>query len=498
MSDEFFAIYASQAGHFICTEKTQSDILKMAYNKECTSTEIAEKMLLRPVAVNAIVKKLVADGVLEASVDKRDSRRMLYRAAAFPLIEYTDNRQATMTSDEILEELFKNDHPVNWVLHRAFYAFLKEIGANIKPMIWSIGWFFGKKAADASAADDFIGLTDTLVDRFESFGLGDLSVTITYFIRVEVTGFGDNKEREEGVYDDFCMAFIQRAFECCSGKMMYAVKDEGVPDCLSFDLYFKEDQTSISYNPMILPDMDKVDPETVRFAMYEVDGHARMMNDPFMLDIMEQFESGPKSIKDIAVALDKSQSTVSGYLHDMKDRGFIKSVVSSDTRKNVFAQNGIKFINGIDPHPEMLQALEAIVGSVTSGETEYNKGFALTEGVVPALFGIDMNPFASNIGRKIGEKVADKCKPNDFTGVFEQLTELFDSKMESEFTVQLTFYTKAKIVRKVKGDFNDVLLMQMMEMVKGALVRNSGMGMEIRNVDRSVDDEISFEVHFVE
>lgn len=493
-----FGIYASRTGHYVCTDKVHSEILELTYNHKCTTAEIAERLLLRPVNVNAILKKLVAEGVMESLPDPDDSRRMLYQATAFPLIQRANDTNIALDADTIIKELFNDKYPPYWVFHKLVYTMMKGAGVDIKPLIKAIGWYFGKKAADLNETGDFIGLKNTLIDNFQSYGHGDLSVTVTYYIRVELTGFEVTTERYDGIYEDFCIAFVQRAFECCSGKEMYAVLDESTDvECLAFDLYFKEHQASV-HQVTILPDPALADPKALRFSLYDVNGRGEMITDPTKMDIMDQLESGPRSIKEISTALNKSQSAVSADLRDLKEGGFVRNVVSNDTRKNVYALNGRMMLRGIEPRLEMLEYIEEVIENIAAGDVEYNEGFGYLEASAAWTFGIDSMPSIGYLGQMVGSLIARECNPNDFTDVFDRISDLFENKVGAKFGAQLTFFIKATIVKDLKYELSAPLITTlMMEIVRGALMANSGKGMEIRNVDKSVGGQVTFELHFV-
>lgn len=498
MAGEFFSIYACEAGYYVCTDRNESNIMRALAKKDQSVNELAERFELKPASVSAAVKKLADASVLSSYTDPNDSRKTKYHSRAFGIMYTVDEPSDGSITRSIVRETFNEERSMNWILHRSLYSMWMDKGIDISPTYVSVGTYIGKKIADKSKKNDFINLIEHLSEFFSMFDLGDLTVSLTYYAKVEITGFVQENTPRYETFHDFCISIVKRAFEFCSMKWMYHVKNNDAPEgVLSFDLFFKEDSLDLSQNDIILPKMEKYDPSN-RFAIYAIDGRAKLTNNPDWIDILTSLDDSPQSIKDLSMILNSNQSTISSNLKKLLAEGFIKPVSDKDSRKSVYALNGYMLFQSARPDRNVNAYQKEVMKKVIDGEIEYDFGILTLLFTTALIFGIDPISSFEKVGKYIGTKLAKDCEPNDFTDLFDILNNFFETRAHVEFSAQITFFVKVNIKREhVPNPSIDKAMTVLFEnAILTAMKNNSGKDMFIKD-NRTDENGQTFEVHFI-
>lgn len=182
------------------------------------------------------------------------------------------------------------------------------------------------------------------------------------------------------------------------------------------------------------------------YTLYFYSGGIGLVDDPIENQILMMLQNSSMSIVDISAEIDKSTSSVSGYLKTLKEDGLLECKKGKDSRERLYTAVCKPVLSSTQERKEgvgeeFYRRIDRILAGDV-GESEGTLG-ALFTGA--SILGIDLRYTMGIVGHYLGEAIASKSKEGDLIRVTKDISEFFENNGLGTVEFTVTFEVLVKI-----------------------------------------------------
>ncbi len=183
-------------------------------------------------------------------------------------------------------------------------------------------------------------------------------------------------------------------------------------------------------------------------VVYSGDDGLVFISNAVRIRIMDELENGDISMSDLCRALDRPQSTVSAAVNDLISEHVLTMYADENdgSKRKIGLASRRQFV--IDrPMPSVAPSIDSTLLGVITGDTDFYYGILVTVFTCFKGMGLNILPFAGNVGTMFGNFMSDRMKSMKMEDIIGEISAFYEKNGIGKMTV-VTFVPLTLTVEK--------------------------------------------------
>lgn len=175
---------------------------------------------------------------------------------------------------------------------------------------------------------------------------------------------------------------------------------------------------------------------TPSFVVYSTVNGPVCVQDPVEIDILRKLEGRDLSLTEISRSMKRPHSTMSIALKEMEGKRLLSTYPDgTDGRKRMYRLDSrLQFKSG-QSHAEMSSDLINLMRNIVNDEEDFTGGMLTAVLASFIISGLDIAPFAENLGMMFGNVLSEKIGDSKIEDVIKRVSDFYERKGISRMTV---------------------------------------------------------------